>query len=84
MFLVLAKTKLPRDKFRLDGCSYRPQFGKESQIERLDEIADSRRAACTAFKANDALHGGHVTKTPLLEVVFNINQLSARAYRSQY
>src|SRR5713226_8876762 len=49
-----------------------PQFGEETDVERTAQIGDARGAAGAAVAPDDALDGGDVAETPLLEPVLEV------------
>src|SRR3546814_17323488 len=46
---------------------HRPEFGKEAEAQRLDEIIDSRRTASPRLVPDPARDGMHLLEAPFLE-----------------
>src|SRR3954468_3911325 len=59
----------------LHGSPNRPQFRKEPQLECFREIRNAASAACAALISDDAFDGLHVTKTPKLKFMVEVDEL---------
>src|SRR5699024_11872708 len=60
---------------RIQLRPYSPQFREKAMIQYISKITDTRRTTRSFFHADNSLDGLRMTKTPLLQPIFDIDEL---------